>query len=103
MHPADYQSPKSIFIDGVQSAGITAPDNSYFYRLQFFQPTTFTTLIAATGAHCIGSNYSNTLTGMGAGATAVTTTNFTGLSGTDIIGKWSSFRLLTGRVIAYYS
>ncbi len=103
MHPADYQSPKSILIDGTQSVGVTAPQNSYFYKLQFFQPTTFTTLIAATGAHCIGSNYSNALTNMGVGATGVTPGSFTGLSGTDIVGKWDAFRLASGRVIAYYS
>jgi hypothetical protein len=102
MHPADYQSPKSLLVSGA-STGLTAPENSYFYKLQFTQNTTFTTLLAATGAHCIGSNYSASTIGFGTGATTITSSNFTGISGAEIQGKWRAFNLNSGGLIAYYS
>lgn len=103
MHPADYQSPKSLLVSGAGNVDLTAPENSYFYKFQFTQNTTFTTLLAATGAHCIGSNYSASTIGFGTGATTITSSNFTGLSGSEIQGKWRAFRLSGGGLIAYYS
>jgi hypothetical protein len=104
MHPADYQSPKSVYVSGTVT-GVTAPENSYFYKLSFYDTTTLSSLVAVTGAHCVGSNYSVSSTGI-VGATGLTAGNFTASQFTEpIYGKFKAFSTGAGtsKVIAYYA
>jgi hypothetical protein len=104
MHPADYQSPKSIYVSGAVT-GVTAPQNSYFYKIDCYDTTTFSSLIAVTGAHCVASNYSVSSTGI-TGATGLTAGNFAASQFTQpIYGKFRAFSTSAGtsKVIAYYA
>jgi len=78
------------------SNDIDAPDNSVFVAIQFLEDTTFTTL-SPVDAYWFGS---------ASGATHIdadgdSTSGITFPAGMTIYGRWSSFNLATGTVIAY--
>lgn len=113
MHPYDQnRSANSIYIHSGAGATAVAPQGKSFYKIQNLASATatFTQLIPATGAICIGTTGQPGIGGIGAssglvtGATWVASENLElTLAAGPIYGNWQSIKLNAGHVVAYFA
>ena len=113
MHPYDQnRSANSIYIHSGAGATAVAPEGKSLYKIQnlFSTTATFTQLIPATGAVCIGTTGQPGIGGIGAssgfvtGATSVSSANLElTLAAGPIYGNWRSIKLNAGHVVAYFA
>jgi hypothetical protein len=113
MHPYDQnRSANSIYIHSGAGATAVPPEGKSFYKIQSLSGTTatFTELIPATGAVCIGTTGQFGVggivgsTGFLTGATSVSSANLDlTLAAGPIYGNWRSIKLAAGHVVAYFA